>query len=326
MIRFTSLAAFALTLASWTALAQPSTPFVVTKTLVDDSKAVIATIESVRDVQARARINGTVSLLAVKEGDSVKAGDKIAVVGDPKLAIRGQGMDSRIMAAQSAFDKAKIDFTRADELRRAGYGTQAKLDEARAVLDIAQHTLDAAKAEKQEVAQTATEGAVLAPGAGRVLKVPVAVGSVVMAGEVVATLSQENSILRLELPERHARFIKAGDKVRIGPRGLGPLGAQETKTGTIRLVYPEIKDGRVRADVTAEGLDGYFVGERALVYVATGQREAIMIPETFVFRRAGVDFVRLEGGYDVPVQTGAPQGSLVEVLSGLRDGDRVEAP
>ncbi|MFA6279301.1 MAG: efflux RND transporter periplasmic adaptor subunit [Bdellovibrionales bacterium] len=323
MNRFILFASLSLTLFASGAQAQE---FTVHPSMVDDLKAVIATIESVREVQARARINGTLSLVTVKEGDHVKAGDRIAVVGDPKLAIKGQGLDARILGAQSAYDKAKLDFARASELRQSGYGTQAKLDEARANLEIAQHNLDAAKSEKQEVAQQATEGAVLAPNAGRILTVPVSVGSVVMAGETIATLSQENYILRLDLPERHARFIQAGDTVQIGARGLGTQCTEAMKTGTVRLVYPEIKYGRVIADVTASDLGDYFVGERTRVYVATGQRAAMMVPQEYLFRRAGVSFLKLKGGNEIAVQAGTTQEDKVEILSGLNDGDVVVQP
>ena len=53
--------------------------------MVADQKAVFATVESPRIVPARARIGGTVAELAVKEGDPVKLGQVVAVVGDEKL-------------------------------------------------------------------------------------------------------------------------------------------------------------------------------------------------------------------------------------------------
>lgn len=300
--------------------------FTVKQETVDDRKAVIATVESSHEVQARARINGTLSLLNVREGDHVEAGDKIAVVGDPKLAIKGQGLEARIQAAQSAYDKAKLDYGRANELRQTGYGTQAKLDEARANLQIAEKNLEATKSEKQEVSQQTTEGAVLAPSSGRVLKVPVALGSVVMTGETVATLSQENYVLRLELPERHARYLRAGDTVQIGVRGLQPVAGEDIRTGTVSLVYPEIKDGRVIADVEAKDLGDYFVGERTRVYVTTGQRLALMVPSGMIYRRAGVDYVKLKGGIEVVVQKGQKIDDKTEILAGLNDGDVVVSP
>lgn len=85
----------------------------------------------------------------------------------------------------------------------------------------------------------------LAPAAGRVLKVPLTTGTVIMAGESVADIAEQNFVLRLRVPERHARFLKAGDTIRLD---AAELGESERRFGTIRLVYPQIEDGRVVAD------------------------------------------------------------------------------
>ena len=128
------------------------------------------------------------------------------------------------------------------------------------------------RGDRDVIAQQASEGAVLAPGAGRVLTVPVSVGRVVLPGETIATLAEDQFILRLQLPERHARFMRAGDTVLIGARGLQDEGEANAREGRVRIVYPEIQGGRVIADVDVAGLGDYFVGERTRVYVDTGKR------------------------------------------------------
>ena len=74
--------------------------------------------------------------------------------------------------------------------------------------------------------QNMQEGKVLAPAAGRVLTVPVTTGTVMLTGETVATIGEQNFVLRLRVPERHARFLKAGDPVRIGGEQLGTRAAR----------------------------------------------------------------------------------------------------
>jgi multidrug efflux pump subunit AcrA (membrane-fusion protein) len=177
------------------------------------------------------------------------------------------------------------------------------------------------------VEQQSAEGAVLAPEAGRVLKVPVQRGSVVLAGETIAAIATRNYILRLQLPERHARFIKAGDTILVGARGLAAEeDPEELRPGKVVLVYPEIEAGRVVADVRVAGLGNYFVGERTRVYVATGTRPALVIPESCLYRRFGVDYVRLEDGTEVVVQPGLPVDGGIEILAGLKAGDAVKRP
>ena len=58
------------------------------------------------------------------------------------------------------------------------------------------------------ITQQVEEGDVLAPAQGRVLTIPVTVGAVVMPGETIAKIAANAYVLRLELPERHARFIE----------------------------------------------------------------------------------------------------------------------
>ena len=89
----------------------------------------------------------------------------------------------------------------------------------------------------------------------------------------------------------------------------------------------------MQADVEVEGLGDYFAGERTLVWIPVGRRAAIAIPEEAVVTRHGVDYVRVAGEagpMDVAVILGelvpAEDGRRVEVLSGLREGDRVLLP
>ena len=279
-----------------------------------------------RELPARARIGGTIVALAVREGDQVAASDRIALVVDPKLALQIQALESRIQAQSAAREQAQIDFNRMQQLRASGTVSQAQLDQMRTRLDVAIRTFEALGSDRDVVEQQSTEGAVLAPAAGRVLKVPVSIGSVVLAGETIATLATDNYILRLQLPERHARFMKAGDTILVGARGLQQQDQETLRHGRVRLVYPQIDQGRVIADAEVDGLGDFFVGERTRVYVATGKRDALVVPADVLYRRYGVSYVKLKDGTEVVVQPGLPVDGGIEVLSGLNEGDVVVRP
>lgn len=292
---------------------------------IEDRKAVFGTVESVDQIKARARIGGTVFGLAVDEGAQVTAGQRIAVVGDAKLQLQVAGAEQRLQSLQAQRELAEIELKRAKDLRASGAATQARVDDAQAKFQIAERTLSAMRSERQVAVEHAGEGAVLAPGAGRVLKVHVTDGSVVLPGDSVATIAAESYVLRLQLPERHARFIKPGDAVIVGAPALTP-GAPPQRQGRVRLVYPEIEQGRVIADVEVDGLGDFFVGERVRVYVAAGARDGFVVPQSYIYRRFGLDYVRLADGTEVIVQPGQPVDGGIEILSGLRDGDVVVTP
>ncbi|QBR72940.1 efflux transporter periplasmic adaptor subunit [Beijerinckiaceae bacterium] len=293
---------------------------------VGDQKAVIATVEPIRQLLARARIGGTITSLTIKEGNWVNASDRIAVIADQKLLLQIQGLQSRIQAQQANRDQAQIDFGRVQQLRATGTSSQAQLDLARTRLDVAERTLQALLSDRQVVEEQISQGAVLAPATGRVLKVPVSEGSVVMPGETIATIAINNYILRLQLPERHAQFLKAGDTILIGARGLQVQEQEMLRRGRVVLVYPAIEQGRVIADVEVQGLGDYFVGERTRVYIATGTREALVIPKDYLYRRFGVTYAKLADGTEVVVQVGLPVDDGIEILAGLHENDLVVKP
>ncbi|TAN71180.1 MAG: efflux RND transporter periplasmic adaptor subunit [Magnetospirillum sp.] len=289
---------------------------------IDDLKAVAATVESVHETSARARLGGTVNSLATDEGRRVEAGQRLATIADVKLAPQIGGADARIKSLEAERDLAATELQRASDLFDKGAGTKMRLDAARTRLEVAERAIASARAERSVLAERTGEGAVLAPANGRVLKVHVTEGSVVLPGDVIATIAVENYALRLALPERHARFIKVGDTVLVGARALAATD-QGLRPGTVRKVYPRIENGRVTADVEVDGLGDFFVGERVPVHVSTGSRDAYIIPPEAVTRRFGLDTVHLRSGTEVVVQTGQITEGGVEILSGLRDGDVV---
>ena len=304
--------------------------FTVATTEVDDLKAVFGTVESVDTLVARSRTSGTIDGIAIDEGSRVAAGEVIGVVTDERIPLELVAVDSRIAALLAQQHQAEVDLERAQRLRLSGAVAQATLDDAETAVDVVTAQLAAMEAERSVVAEQLNQGSVLAPGAGRVIEVHAVNGSVVLPGEPVATIASDLFILRLYLPERHARFIAAGDPVLVGAAGL-TVGAGDLRHGTIRQVYPQLDRGRVVADAEVEGLGDFFVGERTRVFVSTGRREALVVPQRYVYRRFGLDYVRLADGTEVVVRLGAPQPlaqieSGVEVLSGLAAGDVVALP
>lgn len=305
--------------------------FKVTQQDVDDLKAVFATVRSKDRIDARVRTPGTVVSLKIDEGAHVEPGQVLAVIADPKIALKIKALDAQIVGLESRVATTKLDYDRAEQLRQRGVTAQARVDQLKTTYDVAANELKSVRAERQVAEEQVSEGQVLAPAAGRVLKVPVTTGTVMMAGESVATIAANVYLLRLELPERHARFMNKGDPVKIGSRGLS-VDQAATAEGRIVQVFPELQGGRVIADAEGPNLGDYFVGERALVWISAGKRRTIIIPAIFVFRRFGLDHVRIasrEGAtIDVVVQLGQPAptdngNDGIEVLAGLAAGDTI---
>lgn len=299
----------------------------VQSSVVTDEKAVFATVESVDVVSARARIGGVIGELRVDEGDAVEAGDIIAIVVDDRLGPQIGAVNSTAAALSAQLDQARSDLARAQDLFDRGIFAQARLDEAQTAVDVLENQLASARQERAVIVQQSREGNVLAPTAGRVLDVPVTAGSVVLPGEMIASVASDLYVLRLMLPERHARSISEGDSIRVDG---SDLTGDVAPNGFIRQVYPRIQEGRVMADALVDGLGDFFVGERVRVLVAVDSRETIFIPDIYIDTRYGVDYVRVQGdgdaAHDVVIQRGEVRGSDIEILSGLLAGDVLVQP
>jgi RND family efflux transporter MFP subunit len=298
-------------------------------------KAVFGSVESRDMVQARARLGGTIVSLDAEEGSSVTANQVIAKVVDDKLALRMDAIDAQMKELDAQLLNATSELTRGKSLFASGTIAKSRLDTLQTQFDVVTNQISAAQSERAIVVQQGAEGEVLAPAPGRVLSVPVTKGSVVMPGETIATIAGGGYFLRLSLPERHAAQIKQGDNVFVGSRGLA--GVQSSldgaRKGKLVKVYPQIEGGRVTADVEVDGLGDFFVGERTLVWIPVDQRSVLGIPPAAVTTQSGIDYVILQSGagpMDVAVTLGeryeSPEGTRVEIISGLRDGDKVVTP
>jgi membrane fusion protein, multidrug efflux system len=298
----------------------------VTEALIDAIKPASAVVAS-RDLgEARARIPGTLTQLNVREGDAVRQGQVIGVVTDNRVGLETAAYGAQVAAAEAEAARARADLSRIQTLFDRGIYAQARLDQALAASQAANAQVRAARAVRSASAETGAQGRILAPTSGRVLAADVPAGSVVNAGQSVATITAGPLVLRLELPEAQGRNLRVGQSVVISSEDLPGVSA-----GTIAQVYPASNAGQTTADISVAGLSSDRVGQRVTVEVPVGQRRALVIPRRAVSTRYGIDFVRTvdRAGRisEAPVQLGGRvSGDRVEVLAGLAAGNVVLAP
>ena len=315
----------ALVLGMLAPVALADTPYPVTAQSVIDWKSVYGVIEPRREVPARARLGGTLETLHIIEGQEVAPGEVLGRVVDVSLQFRLAANAAQLEALQSQLTNASSELARGEELLQRGVTTVQRIDTLRTQVEVLQNQILGAEAEGRVIAQQLSEGDVLAPIAGRVLRVPVAAGAVLMPGEAVAMIGGGGLFLRLAVPERHAPLLTEGNIIQI------ETGTRAT-TGTLARVYPQIENGRVLADVEVEGLDARFVNARVLVRLPIGTRDAILVPAQALTHRFGLDYVRIGDANprEVVVQVGDHHDidgqDMVEILAGVSAGDMVVLP
>jgi RND family efflux transporter MFP subunit len=287
-------------------------------TSIADLKPVAGEITTRDEVLAVARIGGILTRLDVRAGDTVRAGQRIALISDDRLAQAAGAASAAVAAAEAEAARAAADLARIRELHAAGVYADARLEGATAMAKAAQARARAARGEAGAAAALGGQGAVLAPAAGRVLTADVPTGSPVMPGQLIARLTSGPLLVRLDVPEAAALALKAGDMVRLAEPGL-------PAHGRVDRVWPGASAGLVRVDVMVPGLPDRLHGRRVSAAVPTGARTALIAPRRFVRISHGIAQVALLQGrsvVEVPVEIADTADPVqVELLSGVAAGD-----
>lgn len=325
---WTSLAAMLLLAACGGTEPQPPAPraaqgerLTVRATLVPQRKPLAAEIATRDQAEALTRIPGTLVQLTVREGDQVTKGQVIGRVVDSRLGFETSAFEGQAAAAAAQAEAARAELSRIQYLYQRGVYAKARLDQAQAAARSADAQVRAAKAQRSASAAGASQGVIVAPATGRVLRADIPAGSVVAAGMSVATVTAGPPLLRLDVPESLARQLRKGASVTIQDDS-----ELDGRRGTIAQLYPAVSGGRVRADVEVAGLSTDLVGRRVSVMVDVGTHPGIVVPRRFVSTRFGIDYVDLlakdGSAASMPVQTApAADAGQVEILSGVSAGD-----
>lgn len=228
----------------------PRTVAAVAVPLVDHRLTIRVSGQTAPDKRAElaARSGGTISMLAFKQGDTVKAGDVILDMDSKEKKI---AVDA---AAQVVKQKqAKADATEA--LAKRGSVAKLQLDDVRADLQGAKSQYEAAKAELERTQ-------VIAPFGGVIDRVSVENGSSVQQGAPVATLLSLDPIIATgEVSERNLASIKVGSPATVrlvsgvveegSVRFISREANAATRTFRIEVAVPNA-DGSIPSGMTAE--------------------------------------------------------------------------
>lgn len=260
------------------------------------------------------KVMGRVETLHVHEGDQVQAGKLLLTIDSGEIT-------AQAIQAQAAYNNAKLQYDRIKGLYDAKASTQMEMDQATLGFETAQAGLKAAKAMESYTRITA-------PISGQIVEKRINLGEMTLPGQPILRI-EDNRNLRLEVTvrEQDILHIRPGEQVKVQ---IDAMPGKEL-VGRVGQVVPAA-DVRthsfvVKVDVPAE--KGLITGMYGRAFFSTGRREAILVPKEAVVSMAGVSGVYLIGSDEKAlfqmVQVGEARGDRVEVLTGLKPGDRVVA-
>jgi RND family efflux transporter MFP subunit len=280
-----------------------------------------------------ARSNGYVVRWVKDIGSSVKKGELLAEIAAPEIDQElTQAVSSRTQVAAS-LSLAKSTADRWQALRQKDAVTQQDLDERQSAYNQAAANLAAADANVGRLQKLQGFNQVVAPFDGVVTRRNVDVGDLVNAGnggtgQALFAVAQVDPLrLYVYVPQAYANQIKIGDAVTVTLaervseqyRGAVARTARAIDTAT-RTMQVEIRVPNPAGTLIA----GSYVQVTLPINV---DAQALVVPtNVLLFRPEGtsVASVNAEGRVHLTlVQLGTDFGTSIEVLRGLKAGDRI---
>ncbi|MFC3692561.1 efflux RND transporter periplasmic adaptor subunit [Chenggangzhangella methanolivorans] len=148
------------------------------------------------------RVPGKIVERFVDTGASVKAGQSLMRIDRTDLDLTITSRERAVASADAVQKQAAADEIRYRELRKAGWSTQQRYEQAKAALDTANAQLEAAKAQAQMSRNESAYSLLKADEDGVVVETLGEPGQVVSAGQVVLRIARSGSReASISLPE-----------------------------------------------------------------------------------------------------------------------------
>ena len=277
--------------------------------------------------------------LYASEGDVVKRGDTLALISSRELA----GLKATWLKAQTQASLAATALAREEKLFAEKITAEADVEEARANFEAINAAKDAAENELHaagvsdaalERVATADDGDnansyLTAPIGGTVVRRDVTLGETVSAGDAgsvtLFTIADDSvvwadiAVYKQDLSriqKQAAVVIKSDDGTVLSQSNVAfilPIINETSRTATARVVL-ENPAGDLRP------------GQFVTADISVGQSQPVLrVPLGAVqtVENKATVFVPIQGGFEPrPVTLGADSGDYVEIVSGLRAGDR----
>lgn len=341
-----------------TAQTAPSLPAITVTTVgrqvLRDRVVASGLVQPMESVLVQPLIEGQpIESLEVDIGDKVEQGQVLARLSDSTLKLQMSQFvaslasaeasiaqaEAQVLETQTAAEEATRVNTRTAQLRSQGSASQAAADTAasnaassQARVSVATQGLEAARAQKalveaqiENLNLQLNRTEVRAPVAGEVVARNAMVGGIASAaGEPMFTLIRDSKLeLHADVSERFVLKLQPGQTAT-----LRTVGIAEPMTGTVRLVQPTIDPqsrlGQVRIiiDPSQPVRMGMFMEAEILV----AEKDGLAVPVTAVGSGDGATTVmRVVDGKvaRVPVTLGIRDGGMIQIQTGLSEGDLV---
>jgi RND family efflux transporter MFP subunit len=303
----------------------------VVRVTIPATESAVGTVRPVYESQVASRILEKVTAVSISAGQAVKKADVLVTLDDTVLKAQWRKAQAAVDAAQAACDQARIEAEANRRLAQVQVAARIEMERTEAALKTAEADLKRAQETLGEARSALDYATVRAPSDGLVVDKRVNVGDTVMPGTVLLTLyDPERMQLVASVRESLAQRLKVGQEIGVHIDALHADCA-----GTVSEIVPESQSASRSFLVKVVGPchPGVYAGMYGRLAIPLDRETVLVVPASGLMRVGQLDMVRLAVGDRLErraVQVGRSlviQGqSMVEVLAGLTEGQRVALP
>jgi RND family efflux transporter MFP subunit len=288
-------------------------------------------VEAIRQSAIAAQVNGRITELTVKAGDQVKSGQVLARIDERAAAQQAAASRAQVAAAQAQLDAARKEYERSQRLYQKQYISQAALEQAEAQFKATQAQAHAMLAQADAASAETSFRTLRAPYNGVLASVTTEVGDMAAPGKLLMLVYDPTKLrVVVSVPESYAGALTPGAAVKLEFPGVREaLRWQKAQSVTVLpTADPASHTVQVRLALPANiaGLPpGMFA--RAHLPVSGQRSDGLLVPAKAVIKRTDLYAVYVVDDSGKPqlrqVRLGRTVGDQVEILAGLRAGERI---
>ncbi len=287
----------------------------------------VGTVRPVHEAAVASKLLARVVEVNVKASQAVAKDDVLVRLDDAELQARFKQAEAAAAGAESRSERTRNDYQRAKPLVSSKTISRAEFDQIVADLKSAEAEVRRTKQVVDEAKVLLSYATIRSPLTGVVIDKRVEPGDTATPGQVLLTLYEPNRMqLEATVRESLAQRLNVGDEIAARLDALG-----HECLATVSEIVPEAESASrsFTVKVTGPCPPGVYSGMFGRIFIPVEDEEVLVIPPAAVTRVGQLTMVDVVEGHEVrrrSVQLGRTLPEGIEVLSGLRAGEKVVPP
>lgn len=265
--------------------------FLVTNPIVDDtvfSKDYVADIQSVQNVEIRAKVGGYLDQVHADEGQYVKKGGRLFTIAAQEYREELLRARALLKTAMAEAKPAEVDLQNVSKLVDEKIVSGAELEIAQSRLEAIHARIEQAKAQEASANLKLSFADIRAPFNGTIDRIPKKAGSLIEAGDLLTTIADDSQVFAyFNLSEReYLDYVLSSDKESSEIQLILANNTLYTYKGKVEAVAGRIdnRTGNVFFRARFANPDGLLKhGSSGKIRLSKPIKGALMIPQKSTF-------------------------------------------